>query len=79
VAGREFTVTTYNSNFDTVVAVLNETGCNGAALVDCNDNNALYLPASNLTYTTDGNNNYCGIIGVGTGRPGSLKVKIASP
>ena len=79
VAGRRFTVTTYDSSFDTVVAVLKGTDCGEVVIEDCNDNSPLYPPTSVLTFTADGNNNYYILVGNGASLPGRLKVKIASP
>jgi hypothetical protein len=79
VTGRQFTVSTDGSNFDTMLSVW--TG-------DCTNNNLTQVTCTNgiagtrgerLSFTTDGTNTFF-IVGEGaTGQSGKLKIKITSP
>jgi hypothetical protein len=79
VTGRQFTVSTAGSNFDTLIAVW-EGDCTSNALVQVTCANVFTgVQAEQLSFTTDGTNTFF-IVGEGAaGQYGKLKVTITSP
>lgn len=82
--GRQFTVDTSGSNFDTVIAIYQGGTCSSAGAYDggvevaCNDNNLPFVQ-SKVSFTTDGVSRYYIVISGNGGAFGQLKVKFTSP
>jgi hypothetical protein len=77
IAKRQFTVSTAGSNFQTMLAVWSG-DCSNLVAVSCADNN-IGLEGVQLSFTTDGTNNFF-IVGEGpSGQYGKLKLRITSP
>jgi hypothetical protein len=76
-AGRQFTVSSAGSNFDTMLSVWSGS-CSNPTPVNC-ANSALANLGENLVFTTDGINTFF-VVGEGSaGQYGKLKVKFTSP
>ena len=76
-SGRQFTVATGNSNFDTMISVWTGT-CSNLVEVSCT--NAVFgIGGEHLPFSTDGTNTFFIVIEGPTGQVGKLKVKITSP
>jgi hypothetical protein len=76
-AGRRFTVSTFGSNFDTLISV-RRGNCGALAEVACNDD-AQNTPQSEVSFTTDGTNTYFIVVEGAEGRFGKAKIRITSP
>jgi len=75
--GRQFTVSTKGSNFDTMLSIWSGT-CSNLTAVTCT-NGALGVTGEVLSFRTDGTNTFY-IVGEGpNGQYGNLKIKITSP
>jgi hypothetical protein len=81
IHGRQFTVSTAGSNFDTMLALWTgrcSAGGSNLVAVSCADNN-VGLEGVQLTFNTDGTNTFF-IVGEGpVGQYGKLKITITSP
>jgi hypothetical protein len=77
--GRQFTVSTDGSNFDTMLSVWSgDCTSNAVTQVTCT-NQFLGTRGETLTFTTDGSNTFF-IVGEGAiGQYGRLKLKVTSP
>lgn len=80
VTGRQFTVSTAGSNFDTMIAVWEGSNCTSNNLVQVTCTNAFIgVRAEQVSFTTDGTNAFF-IVGEGPGgQYGKLKITITSP
>jgi len=78
-SGRQFTVSTAGSNFDTLIAVWSGSCSNLVALTNGCVNSQFGVSGERLSFTTDGTNTFY-IVGEGEGGEyGSLKIKVTSP
>jgi hypothetical protein len=76
-AGRQFTVTSAGSNFDTMLSVWSGT-CSNPIPVGC-ANSAVGIGGERLTFTTDGTSTFF-VVGEGSsGQYGKLNVRFTSP
>ena len=75
--GRQLTVATAGSNFDTMISVWSGT-CSNLTQVSC-VNNVIGIGGENLSFTTDGTNTFRIVVEGASGNYGMLKVKITSP
>jgi hypothetical protein len=74
--GRQFTVDTFGSNFDTLLSVF--TGeCTNLLEVACSDDTT--NSQSRVTFTTDGTNTYFIVVEGAGGALGKLKLQVSSP
>jgi hypothetical protein len=77
INGRQFTVSTAGSNFQTMLAVWSG-DCSNLVAVSCAANN-IGLEGVQLSFKTDGTNTFF-IVGEGAaGQYGKLKLRITSP
>ena len=76
-SGRQFTVSTGGSNFDTLISVWTGATCSNLTQVACG-NSVVGVGGEQLSFTTDGTNTYRIVVEGATGGFGKLKVKITS-
>ena len=74
-AGRQFTVDTSGSNFDTLISVWSGPNCSNLTQIAC-ANSAVGVSGERLSFSTDGTNTYRIVVEGPTGQFGRLKVKI---
>jgi hypothetical protein len=79
--GRQFTVDTFGSNFDTVISIWRGDCREAIAILEvgCNDNADSLTKQSLVSFGTDGTDSYFIVIGGYNGAYGELKVRITSP
>jgi hypothetical protein len=75
---RQFTASTYDSNFDTIMGVFKGT-CSAPEQVTCNDDSTNHPPQSLVRFLTDGTNTYYIVVGGKLDGVGSIKLKVTSP
>jgi hypothetical protein len=76
-AGRQFTVATYGSNFDTLLQVFSG-ACSNLVAVICNDDAPPFLQ-SRVSFMTDGSNTFYIVPESVGGAVGKLKLHVTSP
>ena len=77
VANRSFTVSTYKSNFDTMISIW-EGSCGALTAVNC-VNNALGVGGETVNFHTDGLNTFYIVVEGPSGNYGKTNIKITSP
>jgi hypothetical protein len=77
-SGRQFTVSTSGSNFDTLISVWSGDTCSNLIQLACM-NSFVGVGGEQLSFNTDGTNTYRIVVEGAKGGFGSIKVKISSP
>ena len=77
--GRQFTVATDGSNFDTMISVWTGGCSNLTQVVGACANNVVGVGGEHLSFTTDGTNTFRIVVEGASGNFGQLKLKITSP
>jgi hypothetical protein len=76
---RQFTVDTFKSSYDTVMAIFRGTCSNGLEFVACDDDFPEHPPQSLVRFKTSGTNTYFIVVGSPLDGSGGIRVQVVSP